>query len=140
MPLVDAVALVEHAFEQADTGDLFVKKAPAATVADLASAVAIALGAPDHPIQMIGTRHSEKRYETLATNEELQRSQDQGAFLRVASDMRDLDYEKYFDEGTRFQGPSDDYTSHNTDRLDVAGTVALLQSNAEFNELLGQAS
>ena len=136
MPLADAVALVEHAFEHAETGDLFVKKAPAATVADLASAVAIALGAPDHPIQMIGTRHSEKLYETLATNEELQRSHDQGAFLRVGSDMRDLDYEKYFEEGTRSMG-KEDYTSHNTERLDVAATVALLHANAEFHKLIG---
>jgi UDP-N-acetylglucosamine 4,6-dehydratase/5-epimerase len=135
MPLTDAVSLVEHAFQSAQTGDLFVKKAPAATMADLALAVGAVLGAPDHPVMHIGTRHSEKLYETLASNEELQRSQDQGDFMRVASDMRGLNYEKYFDEGMPLSA-TDDYTSHNTDRLDVAATVALLESNEEFAKLV----
>ncbi len=98
MSLDDAVALVEHAFGEARPGDLFIRKAPACTVRTLAEAVAVAL---DHEpkIQIIGTRHGEKLYETLATQEELARSQDQGDYYRVAVDARDLNYGEYFDEG-----------------------------------------
>lgn len=138
MPLVDAVALVEHAFTNAETGDLFVKKAPASTVSDLATGVAVALGVPDHPIRLIGTRHSEKLFETLATREELFRSTDQGAFLRVSSDMRTLDYDKYFDAGDAFSVEVGDYTSHSTERLDVDGVVRLLQSDNNFQKLVGK--
>jgi UDP-N-acetylglucosamine 4,6-dehydratase/5-epimerase len=137
MPLADAVSLVEHAFHSAETGDLFVKKAPAATMDVLAKAVGAVLGSPEHPTMKIGTRHSEKLYETLATNEELQRSHDQGAYLRVASDMRGLDYEKYFEQGVPLSA-TEDYTSHNTDRLDVNEAAELLMTNAEFNKLVAQ--
>jgi UDP-N-acetylglucosamine 4,6-dehydratase/5-epimerase len=133
MPLVDAVDLVEHALLSAQTGDLFVQKAPASTVADLAAAVAVALGNADHPAVTIGTRHSEKLYETLASSEELGRSEDQGRYFRVRSDMRGLEYEKYFDVGNP-ETPVDDYTSHSTDRLSVQDAVDLLLSNAEFQK------
>jgi UDP-N-acetylglucosamine 4,6-dehydratase/5-epimerase len=137
MPLADAVALVEHAFDHASTGDLFVKKAPASTVRDLAAAVARAAGAPDHPVAVIGTRHAEKLYETLATEEELSRCEDQGDYYRVPSDMRDLNYDKYYDQGDLARVEAGDYTSHNTLRLDVQGAVSLLEQNAEFRKLVG---
>lgn len=125
MSLEEAVLLVEHAFANATPGDLFVRKAPASTVADLAVAVAELLGVvPD--IRVIGTRHGEKLYETLATREELVRSQDQGDFYRVPLDGRDLNYHQYFDEGDIKESASDDYHSHNTERLDVAGVKRLL--------------
>jgi UDP-N-acetylglucosamine 4,6-dehydratase/5-epimerase len=133
MPLVDAVDLVKHALVSAETGDLFVQKAPASTVADLALAVATAMGNADHPCSTIGTRHSEKLYETLASSEELGRSEDQGRYYRVRSDMRGLDYEKYFDVGNP-ETPVDDYTSHSTDRLSVNAAIDLLLSNAEFQK------
>jgi UDP-glucose 4-epimerase len=137
MPLADAVSLVLHAFEHAQTGDLFVRKAPAATVADLAAAVAGAMGVPDHPVQVIGTRHAEKLFETLATRDELARSTDMGAEYRIPSDMRDLNYDVYFDVGGELSPGLTDYTSHSTRRLDVSGTVGLLRANAEFRALLG---
>jgi UDP-N-acetylglucosamine 4,6-dehydratase/5-epimerase len=121
----------------AETGDPFVQKAPASTVADLASAVAIALGNPEHPTSTIGTRHSEKLYETLASSEELGRSEDQGRYYRVRSDMRGLDYEKYFDVGNA-ELPLGDYTSHSTDRLTIEDAVELLLSNEEFQKAIAQ--
>lgn len=125
MSLEEAVLLVEHAFASAIPGDLFVRKAPASTVADLAVAVAELLGIePD--IRVIGTRHGEKLYETLATREELVRSQDQGDFYRVPLDGRDLNYRQYFDEGDVMESAVDDYHSHNTERLDVEGVKRLL--------------
>jgi UDP-N-acetylglucosamine 4,6-dehydratase/5-epimerase len=133
MPLADAVSLVQHALTNASTGDLFVKKASAATIRDLAVGVSTAMGIPEYPIRIIGIRHSEKQYETLSTSEELSRSDDQGEFLRIASDMRGLDYEKYFAEG-RHSKPIPDYTSHSTSRLRVKEVVQLLTSNAEFSK------
>jgi UDP-N-acetylglucosamine 4,6-dehydratase/5-epimerase len=137
MPLIDAVDLVTHALASAEPGDLFVQKAPASTVRDLASAVAMALGEPDYPCSIMGTRHSEKLFETLASAEELARSEDQGRYFRVRSDMRGLDYEKYFDEGNP-ELQLDDYTSHSTTRLTVDGVAALLNENAEFTKLVAQ--
>jgi UDP-glucose 4-epimerase len=134
MSLEDAVALVEHAFAEAQPGDLFVRKAPASTVGDLATAVALALGAePD--VKVIGTRHGEKLFETLATREELSRAEDQGDFFRVPVDARDLNYGEYFDEGDAAESVTEDYHSHNTERLDVDQVVALLQSQSGFRAL-----
>ena len=139
MSLDDAVHLVEHAFEHARPGDLFIRKAPASTVEDLAVAVASALGvAPD--LQVIGTRHGEKLYETLATREELARSEDQGDYFRVAVDARDLNYDEYFDEGDLHESEIDDYHSHNTDRLGVDEVVDLLQGLPDFRRLVGTGS
>src|SRR4051812_38255831 len=124
MSLDDAVALVEHAFSKARPGDLFVRKAPASTVGDLALAVARAMGR-EPEVQVIGTRHGEKLFETLATREELVRAEDQGDYFRVPVDARDLNYSDYFDHGESTPAPVDDYHSHNTERLDVDGVVEL---------------
>ncbi len=134
MSLDDAVALVEHAFVQARPGDLFIRKAPACTIQTLAEAVAAALGL-EPKIQVIGTRHGEKLYETLGTREELARSEDQGDYFRVAVDARDLNYGQYFDEGDTQQSDGDDYHSHNTQRLDVDGVVGLLEGLPAFRAL-----
>lgn len=139
MSLGDAVHLVEHAFEHARPGDLFIRKAPASTVADLARAVGEALGL-DAEIQVIGTRHGEKLYETLATREELARSEDQGDYFRVSVDARDLNYGEYFDEGDVRESEIDDYHSHNTERLGVAQVVDLLQGLPDFRKLVGTGS
>lgn len=135
MSLDDAVALVEHAFEHARPGDLFIRKAPASTVGDLARAVAQAMG-EEPQLQVIGTRHGEKLYETLATREELARAEDQGDYYRVAVDARDLNYGEYFDEGDVRESRLDDYHSHNTERLDQEAVVTLLQSLPAFRDLV----
>jgi UDP-N-acetylglucosamine 4,6-dehydratase len=135
LSLDDAVSLVEHAFGQARPGDLFVRKAPASTVGDLAVAVARAMGRePD--LQVIGTRHGEKLYETLATREELSRAEDEGEYFRIPVDARDLNYGEYFDEGDAGEAATDDYHSHNTERLGVDQVVDLLQSQPGFTSLI----
>lgn len=131
MSLDEAVLLVEHAFAHAQPGDLFIRKAPASTIEDLAGAVGKAMGV-DPDIQVIGTRHGEKLYETLATREELARATDQGDYFRVAVDARDLNYGEYFDEGDRHESEIDDYHSHNTERLGVDGVVDLLNTLPAF--------
>lgn len=135
MSLEEAVLLVEHAFAHAQPGDLFIRKAPASTVHDLAVAVAELVGC-DPEIRVIGTRHGEKLYETLATREELHRAEDQGDYFRVPVDSRDLNYGNYFDagEGTAVE---DDYHSHNTTRLDVEGVKALLDALPQWQTLVG---
>lgn len=136
MSLDDAVQLVEHAFEHARPGDLFIRKAPASSVGDLARAVAQAMNRePD--IQVIGTRHGEKLYETLASREELVRSEDQGDYYRVAVDARDLNYGEYYDEGDPRESELGDYHSHNTDRLGVDQVVELLHGLPDFRKLVG---
>ncbi len=135
MSLDDAVLLVEHAFGMARPGDLFIRKAPAATIDVLARAVGQALGVePD--IKVIGTRHGEKLYETLATREELARAEDQGDYFRVSVDARNLNYGEYFDEGDKRESEMDDYHSHNTERLDEDGVVRLLMGLPAFRKLL----
>ncbi len=136
MSLDEAVELVDHAFAHASPGDLFVRKAPACTVADLATAVAVAMGAtPD--VQVIGTRHGEKLYETLATREELARAEDQGGYFRVRVDARDLNYGEYFEEGDVAESSLDDYHSHNTERLGVDQVVEVLRALPDFRALTG---
>jgi UDP-glucose 4-epimerase len=125
MSLDDAVDLVLYAFSHARPGDIFVQKAPACTILDLAIALK-KLFQVDNPIRVIGTRHGEKLYETLLTREELVRAEDLGAYYRVASDDRDLNYNKYFTEGVEQIALTDDYNSHNTRRLDVAEIQELL--------------
>ncbi len=128
MSLESAVELVLHAFEHGSNGDIFVQKAPASTVADVAEAIRQLLGAPDHPINVIGTRHGEKLYETLLTREEMVGAEDQGDYYRILPDLRDLNYSKFFEEGERSISEAADYTSHNTTRLDVEGTKRLLMT------------
>ena len=138
MSLDDAVLLVEHAFASAKSGDLFVRKAPACTVGVLATAISEAMDTQPN-IEIIGTRHGEKLYETLATREELARAEDQGSFYRVPVDARDLNYSDYFDEGDVTERPADDYHSHNTQRLNVEEVKELLMGLPTFRDLIGAA-
>lgn len=125
LPLPQAIELVAFAFEHANQGDLFIRKAPACTVEDLALALKN-LFRSETPVRIIGMRHGEKIYETLATREELARAEDMGDYYRVPMDDRDLNYGKYFTEGDTLGAHLNDYTSHNTERLDVAAVEALL--------------
>ena len=135
MSLDEAVMLVEHAFAHARPGDLFIRKAPACTVEVLAQAVCTILDV-EPELRVIGTRHGEKLYETLATREELARSEDQGDYFRVAVDARDLNYGEYFDEGEVEVAEVDDYHSHNTERLDEPAVVDLLRRLPAMQRLL----
>lgn len=135
MSLDDSVDLVLHAFEHGEQGDIFVQKAPASTVADLAQALKD-LFVKDNPIRIIGTRHGEKLYETLVSREEMARVDDMGAYYRIPADNRDLNYAKYFSDGEEKISHLDDYTSHNTQRLDVAQVKALLQKLDFIEEAL----
>lgn len=125
MSLEDSVDLVLHAFEHAKQGDIFVQKAPASTVADLAVALKELIGG-DSPLKVIGTRHGEKLYESLISREEMAKAEDMGRYYRIPADNRDLNYKKYFVEGETEISELDDYTSHNTERLDVEGVKKLL--------------
>ena len=127
MSLHDAVDLVLFAFEHGNSGDLFVNKAPAATVGDLAQAVK-ELAKADNEIKIIGTRHGEKLYETLCTREEMVKAEDMGEFYRIPADNRDLNYAMYFSEGQQDAVKIEDYHSHNTERLDVEGVKKLIRS------------
>jgi UDP-glucose 4-epimerase len=126
MTLDDAVELVLYAFEHGENGEIFVQKAPAATIATLAKSILELMGKPNHPIKMIGTRHGEKVYETLLSREEMVASEDLGGYYRVRPDMRDLNYGKFFEEGESKLSTIEDYNSHNTKRLDVEGMKQLL--------------
>ncbi len=121
MNLDEAVDLVKFAFENANPGDLFVQKADASTIGDLAKAVQQLFG--DTGTRIIGTRHGEKLYETLMTKEERLRSEDMGQYFRVSADNRDLNYDKFFIDGQVVTQADESYTSHNTNLLDVEGTV-----------------
>ena len=125
MSLEDSVDLVLHAFEHAKQGDIFVQKAPASTVGDLAHAM-IDLFSADNPVHIIGTRHGDKLYESLLSREEMARGEDVNRYYRVPPDNRDLNYAKYFAEGESSISTSEDYTSHNTERLNVEQVKALL--------------
>lgn len=126
MTLADAVDLVLYAFKHGNNGDMFVQKAPAATVETLARALTIMVNKPEHPIQIIGTRHGEKLYEALLSREEMACAEDMGAYFRVPPDLRDLNYSKFVDQGEEKISHSVDYNSHNTERLDVEGMQQLL--------------
>lgn len=125
MTLDDAVDLVLYAFQHGKNGDLFVQKAPAATLDVLANALK-QLYQADTEIKIIGTRHGEKLYETLVTREEMARAEDMGNYFRIPCDSRDLNYDKYFIKGNQEITSFDDYHSHNTKRLDIEGMKALL--------------
>ena len=125
MSLEDSVDLVEYAFKHANQGDLFVQKAPASTVADLAQALKEIFNS-SVPINIIGTRHGEKLFESLISREEMAKAEDMGNYFRVPADNRDLNYAQYFTEGEEKIASFDDYTSHNTRRLNVAQIKELL--------------
>jgi len=125
MSLEDSVDLVIHAFKNARQGDIFVQKAPASTVEVLAQALKQMFGVKTET-RIIGTRHGEKLYESLVSREEMAKAEDMGQYFRVPADNRDLNYAKYFVEGEERIASLDDYTSHNTERLDVEGVKKLL--------------
>ena len=125
MTIDDAVDLVLYAFEHGNPGDIFVQKAPAATIETLARALQKLLDA-DNEIRIIGTRHGEKLYETLLNREEMAKAEDMGGYFRVPADVRDLNYACYFTEGQRAISEMEDYNSHNTRRLNVEGMIGLL--------------
>ena len=125
MTLEDAVDLVIYAFEHGEQGDLFVQKAPAATIGTLAQAVK-ELKKSDVPVNCIGTRHGEKLYEVLVTTEEMVNAEDMGNYYRIPADNRNLNYQKYVDQGNADLEKIEDYNSHNTERLDVEGMKKLL--------------
>lgn len=134
MNLDEAVELVKFAFEHANPGDLFIQKADASTIGDLAKAVQQLFG--DTGTNIIGTRHGEKLYETLMTREERLRSEDMGNYFRVAADNRDLNYDKFFVNGQVHTEAEEPYTSHNTNRLDVEGTVKKILATDYVQEQL----
>ena len=125
MSLDDSVDLVLHAYEHGRQGDIFVQKAPASTIGDLAQALKELLKL-DNPIKIIGTRHGEKLYESLVSREEMARAQDMAAYYCIPADNRDLNYDKYFNDGEERISVLDDYTSHNTVRLSVEQVKSLL--------------
>ncbi|MGX5913514.1 polysaccharide biosynthesis protein [Aliidiomarina sp. Khilg15.8] len=126
MTLDDAVDLVLYAFENGINGDIFVQKAPAATIETLAQAVLKMTGHTEHSINVMGTRHGEKLYEALLSREEMLCAEDMGDYFRIPPDLRDLNYAKYVEQGDSKISEVEDYNSHNTERLDVDGMVALL--------------
>ncbi|NML47798.1 polysaccharide biosynthesis protein [Ramlibacter sp. G-1-2-2] len=128
MSLEESVDLVLYAFQHARPGDIFVQKAPASTVGDLAQALKELLKKPGHEVKVIGTRHGEKLYESLVSREEMARAEDLGGYYRIPADSRDLNYNKYFVEGEPEIAQIDDYTSHNTRRLNVAQVKDVLMS------------
>ena len=125
MSIEESVGLVEFAFMNAQSGDIFVQKAPAATLLTLAKALLSIFNAANE-IQYIGTRHGEKLYETLLTREEMQSAEDMGKYYRIPADGRDLNYAQYFTEGEVCAATNDDYHSHNTERLDLDGMIKVL--------------
>ena len=126
MTLEDAVELVLYGFEHGRNGEIFVQKAPAATIDTLARALTLIMQKPEHEIRVIGTRHGEKLYETLLSREEMVAAKDMGRYFCVPPDLRDLNYGKYVEQGELEISNCEDYNSHNTQRLDVAGMQTLL--------------
>lgn len=132
MPLRDSVSLVRFAFDHARQGDLFIRKAPASTIGDLVTALIELFEVPDHKVRVIGWRHAEKLFETLATKQELATAEDMGDYWRLQLDERDLNYSSYFTEGdAEHLPPQDDFHSHNAEQLSVEGVKELLLSLPE---------
>jgi UDP-N-acetylglucosamine 4,6-dehydratase len=136
MTLDNAVELVLYAFEHGENGDIFVQKAPATTIEVLAKALLSLLGKPDHTVDVIGTRHGEKLFETLLSREEMACAEDRGEYYRIPPDLRDLNYGKFVEEGERSISMSEDYNSHNTHRLDIDGMKRLLLTLEFINDLI----
>jgi UDP-N-acetylglucosamine 4,6-dehydratase/5-epimerase len=126
MTLDDAVDLVLYAFEHGQPGEIFVQKAPAATIEVLAKALTALVGKPEHEVRVIGTRHGEKLYEALLSREEMVAAEDLGGYYRVPPDLRDLNYVKFVEQGETKISVATDYNSHNTERLNIAGMQTLL--------------
>jgi UDP-glucose 4-epimerase len=126
MTLEDAVDLVLFAFESGNPGEIYVQKAPAATITVLTKALTELMSKSDYPINIIGTRHGEKLYETLLSREEMVAAKDLGNYFCVPPDMRDLNYERFMDQGEIKISSTEDYNSHNTNRLDVKSMKDLL--------------
>jgi UDP-N-acetylglucosamine 4,6-dehydratase len=135
MSLEDSVDLVLHAFEHGKQGDIFIQKAPASTVGDLAQAL-IELFNSKSKVRVIGTRHGEKLYESLVSREEMARAEDMGRYYRIPADDRDLNYNKYFVQGETRISQAEDYTSHNTERLNIAQVKQLLTNLDYVQEAL----
>lgn len=136
MTLDDAVDLVIYAFQHGQNGDIFVQKAPAATIKTLAQAILELMNCPNHEVHDIGTRHGEKLYESLLTREELACAEDLGGYYRIPPDGRDLNYEKFVDQGETQLSLGEDYNSHNTHRLDLAGMKDLLLKLDFMNRII----
>jgi len=134
MTLDQAVELVLFAFEHGNSGDIFVQKAPAATVGLLAKALIKLLGHPNHPISIIGTRHGEKLYEALLSREEMVAAEDMGEYYRIPADTRDLNYSRYFEEGEEVVTQADEYHSHNTKQLSEVELKEMLSNLREIQE------
>lgn len=137
MTLNDAVELVLYAFRHGNNGDILVQKAPGATISVLAESLAQVMGKTGHPVEVIGTRHGEKLYETLLSREEVAGAEDLGGYFRVPPDMRDLNYGKYVESGSRELSESGEYNSHNTDRLDKAAMAKLLLTVRYVQQSMG---
>ena len=133
MSLDDAVDLVMFAFEHGENGDIFVQKAPAATIELLANSLKNLLGCPEHTVKIIGTRHGEKLYETLLTREEMVHAEDMGGYYRIPADTRDLNYNKFFEEGEVIT-EAEDYHSHNTRQVDEKEMIEMLLALKEIEE------
>jgi UDP-glucose 4-epimerase len=136
MSLAESVDLVEYAFTNAETGDLFVRKAPASTIQDLAIALIEMFGGSADQVQNIGFRHGEKLYESLLGVEERMKAEDRGAYFRVPLDVRGLNYSLFFEEGEARSPELESYTSHNTNRLNVEGVKELLLTIPEVRQEL----
>ena len=126
MTLEDALDLVQYAFENGNPGEIYVQKAPASTIHDLANALIHIFKVPDHPIKIIGTRHGEKLYEALLSREEMASAKDLGSYYCVSPDLRDLNYNKFVEQGEENISSADEYTSHNTTRLKIEEVKSLL--------------
>ncbi len=134
MSLDQAVELVLFAFENGRNGDIFVQKAPAATIELLANTLTKMLGKPEHPIKIIGTRHGEKLYEALLTREEMVHAEDMGDYYRIPADTRDLNYAKFFEEGEEVVTQADEYHSHNTYQLNEDELKEMLLNLLEIQD------
>lgn len=134
MPLRDSVELVKFAFQNANQGDIFIKKAVASTIADLAQAVKNVMGVPDHSVNVIGWRHGEKLYESLASGREIVEAEEMDDYFRLPLDTRKLNYAKYFSEGDENLAEAPEYSSHNLERTSVSELEALLLSLHEVQE------
>lgn len=136
MPLRDSVSLVNFAFENGRQGDMFIRKAKSSTMEDLLKAIKNIMNSPDHPVEIIGWRHGEKLYETLASSQELGSAEDLGDYWRLQTDLRGLDYKPFYSEGDQKIESIDDFHSHNTERMTVPEIESLLLTLPEVQVFL----